>query len=234
MTDPSGIVADPVVERLQLDEGSWVDVVRGLLVEPAAVHEHVVGTTRWGGSRVFRYDRWVDEPRQGASWKVGEPIPHPTLLEVHRWIQSRYGVRFDSFALARYRDGFDGQAFHRDRDMRWLDDTVIGILTLGGRRPWFLRPRANRYDLDAHDGGARGATHDLAPDGGDLLVMGGACQANWEHSVPQVRTRPVPERVSVQWRWTSKRGRPVEGASYRAPRTYGSRAGASGQDFRAR
>jgi alkylated DNA repair dioxygenase AlkB len=231
---PSGIVAEPVVERLQLDDDSWVDVARGLLVEPDAVYGRVVEATRWGGSRLFRYDRAIEEPRQGASWRAGDPVPHPTLLEVHRWIQQRYGVRFDGFALARYRDGFDGQAFHRDRDMRWLDDTIIAVLTLGGQRPWHLRPRAHRYDHDAHERGAKGATHDLAPTGGDLLVMGGACQARWEHSVPQVRTRPVPERVSIQWRWTAKTGRPVEGASYRAARTYGSRSGATGPDFRSR
>ena len=229
---PSGIVAEPVVERLQLDDDSWVDVVRGLLIDPDAVHRHVVEVTAWGGSRLFRYDRRIEEPRQGAFWRRGDPVPHPVLLEVHRWLQSRYQVSFDSFALARYRDGYDGQAFHRDRDMRWLDETIIGVLTLGGQRPWYLRPRANRYDHGAHDERFRGATHDLAPDGGDLLVMGGACQVGWEHSVPQVRTRPVPERVSIQWRWTSKRGRPVEGASYRAARTYGSRSGATGQDFR--
>jgi len=221
----SGIRPDAVVERLQLDEASWVDVVRGVLLDPDAVYSHVVRATRWGGSRVFRYDRWVDEPRQGAFWRRGDPAPHPVVLEVHRWLQQRYGVRFDGFALARYRDGFDGQAFHRDRDMRWLDDTVIGILTLGGQRPWYLRPRSNRDDMAAAEAGARGATHDLAPRGGDLLVMGGACQVGWEHSVPQVRTRPVPERVSVQWRWTSGRGRPVQGPSYRAARTYGSRSG---------
>jgi alkylated DNA repair dioxygenase AlkB len=228
----AGIRPDAVVERIELDDASWVDVVRGLLVDPEPVYRQVVGTTRWGGSRLFRYDRYIEEPRQGAFWQRGDPVPHPTLLEVHRWVQSRYHVSFDGFALARYRDGHDGQAFHRDRDMRWLDETIIAVLTLGGQRPWHLRPRANRYDHGAHDGGARGATHDLAPSGGDLLVMGGACQARWEHSVPQVRTRPVPERVSIQWRWTSRRGRPVEGASYRAARTYGARSGATGQDFR--
>ena len=47
----------------------------------------------------------------------------------------------------------------------------------------------------------------------------GATQAGWEHSVPKVAShRGV--RVSIQWRWTAKTGRPVEGASYRAPRHY--------------
>ena len=55
-------------------------------------------------------------------------------------LQHRYGVQFGWFGMIQYRDGTDGQAFHRDTDMRWLDDTVIAILTLGAQRPWLLRP----------------------------------------------------------------------------------------------
>jgi len=104
-------------------------------------------------------------------------------------------------ALAR--DGGDGQGFHRDTDMRWLDDTIIAILSLGQRRPWHLRPRANRHrDLELH-----GATHDLAPGHGDLLVMGGRCQADWEHSVPYRPTDALGPRISLQWRFAHRRGR---------------------------
>ena len=119
--------------------------------------------------------------------------------------------------MIHYRDGRDGQGFHRDTDMKWLDDTIIAILTLGARRPWLLRPRANRYE---HSEG-RGATHDLKPGSGDLIVMGGRCQADWEHSVPYLPGRPVGIRVSLQWRWTSRTGRPFVGGSYRAPAFYG-------------
>jgi alkylated DNA repair dioxygenase AlkB len=126
-------------------------------------------------------------------------------------------VRFASFSLLQYRDGNDGQAFHRDTDMRWLDDTIIAVLTFGQRRPWLLRPRASRYD---HDPG-RGATHDLSPGPGDLIVMGGRAQADWEHSVPYQLGRPLRPRVSVQWRYARRSGRPFIGAGYGAPLTYG-------------
>ena len=92
----------------------------------------------------------------------------------------------------------------------------IGVLTLGARRPWMLRSRAKRYDHEAAD---RGAQFDLSPGSGDLLVMGGRAQADWEHSVPKVPGLRAG-RVSVQWRWTSRRGRPEVGANYRAPRFY--------------
>ena len=91
------------------------------------------------------------------------------------------------------------------------------MLTLGARRPWRLRPRAARH---AHTPD-RGATHDLAPGAGDLLVMGGRCQADWEHSVPYLGSRPVGERISIQWRFAHRRGRPFQGAGSRAPLHYG-------------
>src|SRR4029077_4485246 len=118
-----------------------------------------------------------------ASWSRGTPIPHPGLLEADQALRSRYRVGFGTMAFARYRDGRDSVAFHRDRELRWLDDTVIAVLSLGARRPWLLRPRANRF---GHDLPNQGATHDISPANGDLLVMGGRCQADWEHSVPKV------------------------------------------------
>ncbi len=129
--------------------------------------------------------------------RAGRPLPHPALAEVHKTLQRNYTVQFSSFGLMQYRNGRDGQAFHRDTDMRWLDDTVIAVLTFGAKRPWLLRPRTNRYD----HGETRGATHDVQPGGGDLLVMGGRCQADWEHSVAYMTRQHVGVRISLQWRY---------------------------------
>jgi alkylated DNA repair dioxygenase AlkB len=203
-------------ERTWLDATSWVDVHRGWVRAPEVVYEEVVTGTVWHQGRVFRYERWVDEPRLGSFRRTDDPNAHPVLIEAHRRLQQHYRVSFDGFALAHYRDGRDSVAFHRDREMRWLDDTIIGVLTLGATRPWLLRPRANRYD---HEAPNRGATHDFRPAGGDLLVLGGRCQADWEHAVPKVPGH-VGGRVSVQWRYTSRQGRPQVGANYRAPRHY--------------
>ena len=203
------------MERIELDDRSWVDVDRGWLPDAEALYDELVATAPWQQTRVFRYDHWDEEPRLSAWFRADAAAP-PALLAAQRAIQNRYGVTFDGFALNWYRNGRDGQAFHRDRDMQWLDDTVIAIVTLGASRPWLLRPRANRY---AHDLDHRGAVLDLAPRSGDLHVMGGATQVGWEHSVAQVR-HPVGGRISVQWRWTSRRGRQERGGSYRKPRTY--------------
>jgi alkylated DNA repair dioxygenase AlkB len=216
---PIAVLPGATVERVALDEGSWVDVARGWMEGADDLFDALLHGVTWETSRLFRYDHWVEERRLGASWRLGRPLPHPALGPAQAALQRTYGVRFDGFGVLQYRDGNDGQAFHRDTDMRWLDDTIVAILTLGARRPWLLRPRANRFD---HSPG-KGATHDLAPGSGDLIVMGGRCQADWEHSVAYRPGQALGPRISVQWRHAHRRGRPFNGASYRAPLTYGRR-----------
>ena len=220
-TEPAAVAdigVDPsaTFERVHLDDSSWVDVARGWLTGADRLFDALRTDVAWQANRLFRYDHWVEERRLGSMWRRGRPLPHPALAGVHKSLQKRYGVQFDGFGLIQYRDGRDGQAFHRDTDMRWLDDTLIAILSLGAARPWLLRPRTSKFDHSE----SKGATHDIRPGPGDLLVMGGRCQADWEHSVPYLGNRPVGARISLQWRYTSRRGRPFQGASYQAPLTY--------------
>ena len=205
------------LHRLDLGDGAWVDVGRAWLPAADEVFDHLLAEVPWQSSQLFRYDHVVEERRLGAWWARGNPLPHPALAEATRVLQHRYRVEFGGFGMIQYRDGADGQAFHRDTDMRYLDDTVVAILTLGATRPWLLRPRSAKHTQAA----GRGATHDLAPAAGDLLVMGGRCQADWEHSVPYLGSAaPVGPRVSIQWRFARKQGRPFQGAGYRAPLRY--------------
>lgn len=207
-----GVEVDAAFERLALDDTSWVDVSRGWLAGADDLFDALLRGVAWQTSKLFRYDHWVEERRLGSLWRPGRPLPHPALAEVTRALQRRYRVQFHGFGLIQYRDGRDGQAFHRDTDLRYLDDTIIAVLTLGARRPWQLRPWSAKHG----DSVGRGATHDLSPGAGDLIVMGGRCQADWQHSVPYVlREAGVGTRISLQWRWTSRRGKPFAGGSYR-------------------
>lgn len=215
-----GVDPDVPFERIELEGGAWVDVARGWVSDPAAFYDSLYSNVPWQSSKLFRYDHWVEERRLGSMWRPGLPLPDPALAEAHRALQRRYKVQFGGFGMLQYRNGEDGQAFHRDTDMRWLDDTVIAILTLGAERPWLLRPRSAKHSLES----GRGATHDLSPGPGDLIVMGGRCQAEWEHSVPYLKGRSsVGTRISIQWRFARKAGRPFMGAGYRAPLNYSGR-----------
>jgi alkylated DNA repair dioxygenase AlkB len=214
VTEPSAWVRSELTpERVQLDADSWVDVVRGFIPRADEVHDELVASVGWTVGQVFRYERWIDEPRLSAFQRGS--TRHPALVEAQAWISRRYRVTFDGVALAQYRDERDSVAWHRDRELRWLEDTVIGVLSMGAQRPWLMRPltgaRVERDEVtDAID---------FAPASGDLMVMGGRCQAAWLHAVPKVSQR-VRSRVSAQWRWTSRRGRRDPNPSYYAPRHF--------------
>ena len=192
-----------------MDERSWVDVARGWLPEADELYAVLAEKAPWKQGTVWRYDHTWDEPRLSAWIRPGPTAPHPLVTLVHKELRRQYGVALDGASLCWYRDGNDAMAPHRDDDLRWCEDTVIAILTLGARRPWTLGPRAQRT-----------VAHDIAPASGDLLVMGGATQMSWIHGVPRVPGLR-DGRISLQWRWTSKTGRPITGGRSGSDRNYG-------------
>jgi alkylated DNA repair dioxygenase AlkB len=218
---PAGVERAGTFERRWLDATSWVDVARGWLPDADAVYARVRDEAPWRAGVMWRYETYVTEPRLSAWFGRDRPIPFPELLAAYKSLRARYGVDFDGYGLSFYRDGSDAVGLHRDREMRWLDDTVIAILTLGARRPWHVKPArlppGRRILNDPHD---VSGLIDLAPGSGDLIVLGGRAQADWLHGVPRVAGH-IGGRVSVQWRWTSRAGRPEQGPGYRASRHFG-------------
>ena len=179
-------------ERLALDETSWVDLCRNHLLGADAVLDVVIDAVPWQCGRRFMYDRMVDDPRLSYRAPRPELLPHPVLARVRDGLAARYGVTFGAASCNYYRDGRDSVAPHGDRELRDVDDTLVALLTLGATRPFRLRPRGRKG----------GPTFDLAPGSGDLFVMGGACQRDWEHAVPKVRA--AGPRVSVSWRFVRR------------------------------
>jgi alkylated DNA repair dioxygenase AlkB len=188
---------DPTVpfERLWLDDASWVDVARGWLHGADTLLDALIETVDWEQHRRWMYERMVDDPRLSRWVSTEEPLPHPALAPVRSALEAKYDVPLGGIGLNYYRDGRDSVAPHRDRELRHLDETLIAIVTLGAQRPFLLRPRGG------------GKSRDISPASGDLLVMGGRTQVNWEHGVPKVK-RAGP-RISVTWRWSSQKG-PVD------------------------
>lgn len=174
-------------ERRWLEPRSWVDVARDFLHGADTLFDHLRVSVPWTQGRRWMYDREVADPRLSHWYSEADARPHDALIAIAAALEERYGVRFGSVGLNYYRDGRDSVAFHRDRELRHLDDTLIAIVTLGSQRPFLVRPRTG------------GSSIDLAPASGDLIVMGGACQLGFEHGVPKV-VHAGP-RISVTYRW---------------------------------
>jgi alkylated DNA repair dioxygenase AlkB len=175
-------------ERTVLDGSAWVEVWRDWLLGADTLCEELVRDIPWGQHRRRMYERVVDEPR--LTWRAGrgeDQVRNPALKMVGEALEGIYGVPLVGPGLNYYRDGRDSVAFHGDRELRLLNDTLVAIVTLGAARPFLLRPL----------GGGRST--DFRPASGDLLVMGGACQALFEHGVPKIAS--CGPRVSASWRW---------------------------------
>lgn len=205
MTAPDlRIDRDAPPDRTTLPPNSWVDVVPGFARDAAAELARVVEFAGWEQREVLRYDRYVPERRLGAGLRADSL---DLLRQTDLLLRARYGHQMSGVAAILYRDGDDFQGLHTDREMKWLDDTLIAILVLGARRPFVLRPRGVGVPVDRVPAGKDPDDIVLTPGEGDLLVMGGACQREWLHGVPAAPSVRQP-RVSLTWRWTSRRGRP--------------------------
>ena len=171
--------------RLQLDAQSWVEHEPGWLPGHEALFDALLRGIEWHTERRKMYDAVIEVPRLTATIPDDGPFP-PALARARDALQRRYRRRFESVRLARYRDGRDSVAMHGDRIGRRIADTVVAILSLGAPRRFLLKPTA----------GGRSLRFDLG--GGDLLVMGGACQRAWRHGIPKVRS--AGPRISIQFR----------------------------------
>ncbi len=173
--------------------GGDVRLWRGWLAAPRAdvLLASIRATTRFTQERRKMYDRYVDVPREQAWFGDGELADEPftpELAAVRGELEALTGARFAYVLINRYRDGRDSVAWHNDREVRGLAAPVIASLTLGATRAFDLRPKADRKRIVSVD-----------LDHGDLIVMRGGTQLNWEHRVAK-DPRIAGERINLTFR----------------------------------
>jgi len=168
-----------------------VRLFRGYL-EPSRADE-ILATLRagtpWVQERRKMYDRFVDVPREHASQGDDRATPwSPQLAQLRRELEEALNARFAFVLLNRYRSGSDSVAWHSDREVQGLRNPVIASLSLGATRAFDLRPKNERKRVISVD-----LEH------GDLIVMRGETQDNWEHRVAKDR-RVSGERINLTFR----------------------------------
>lgn len=174
------------VVRHQLSERSFVDHQAGWLTGSDHLFDCLVADVAWSQHRRPMYERMVDEPRLTAWYSPGEAWPHPVLASIAGALGRYYGRSLVNLGLNLYRDGRDSVAWHGDRVGQRIPEPVVAIVSLGSPRPFLLRPKGG------------GASRSFSLGWGDLLVMGGRCQQEWDHAVPKV-AHAAP-RLSMMFR----------------------------------
>lgn len=177
-----------MLTRTWLDHETWVDYAPRWLHGADEVFARLVELLLWRQREVIMYDRRLDEPRLTAWWNTqsDEPEPLPILAEARAAFTRHYDKSFDSIGFNLYRDGHDSVAWHGDRERFEQEDPTVVIVSTGEPRSFHLRPRGG------------GASRSWQLGHGDLFVMGGSCQHDWEHCVPKVAI--AGPRLSIMFR----------------------------------
>jgi alkylated DNA repair dioxygenase AlkB len=145
----------------------------------------------WEADRRWMYDREVDVPRLTAHYS-SEPFP-PVLEEIRRRVEPHAGVRIERIGLNFYRNEHDSVAWHNDKIAEYGKTPTIALTSFGVTRRMLLRTKPTAPYK-------RSLSLDLEP--GSLLLMQGASQIFWEHTIPKERGSLGP-RISVALRKSS-------------------------------
>ncbi len=171
-------------DRIDLGGGAWIDHSPSWLPGADRWFDLIRLNGDWVADRRPMYERMVDVPR--LVWFSNDPTDRvPGLGDLRRWFEDHYCRRIRSISANWYRDGRDSVAVHRDKVPR-PGDTIVAIVSLGGRRPLLIRP---------DDGGD---SQRFMLGHGDLFVMGGTFQATYQHGVPKVAS--AEPRISLMFR----------------------------------
>lgn len=172
--------------RRDLDATSWVEIVRGWLSGGDTLLTRLVARIPFEQRQRWMYTELLDEPRLTAAYPDIADAPEPFLVDIAKALSSRYGVPYDGVWMNLYRDERDSTGWHADRFSCKRELCIVPVLSLGAPRRFLLQPRSG------------GKSIAVLPASGDLVVMGGRCQRDWQHSVPK-QAAAAGVRVSLNF-----------------------------------
>jgi alkylated DNA repair dioxygenase AlkB len=173
-----------------LDTESSIVHVHGLIIGHDELLRQLSALTGWEQRRRWMYNRKVDEPRLTHEYRDLAIAP-PFLAEITTALSEYCGVLYDGIWMNWYRDHRDSTSWHADRPANTPQTAIVPVLSLGSTRKFLIRPSAG------------GRSTSFIPAGGDVLIMQGRCQRDWQHSVPKQRA-PVGPRMSLNFSSTAQ------------------------------
>jgi alkylated DNA repair dioxygenase AlkB len=119
------------------------------------------------------------------------------LRALKRVVEEKAGCSFNSCLCNLYHDGREGMGWHSDDEKALGKEAAIGSLSLGAERKFVLRQKSKR----------NGNPISIQLEDGSLLIMKGATQTFWQHSVPKSATVSTP-RINLTFRTIVLEGGP--------------------------
>ena len=154
----------------------------------------------WKQEEIKIFGKTHDIPRLQA-WYADEGIQYSysgidllpakwtdELLQIKALIQTIIPYEFNSVLANLYRTGQDSNGWHADNEKELGKNPVIASITLGQERYFKIKHiRDNSLKKD------------LLLEHGSLLVMSGAMQNNWKHTIAKTK-KPIGERLNLTFR----------------------------------
>lgn len=153
----------------------------------------------WRSDKIKMFGKIFDQKRLVA-WYGDEGISYsysriqmvtkvwtPELLKIRNKIDREFHIKFNSCLINLYRDGNDHMSYHSDNEKELGVNPQIFSITLGGPRDFYLKHNS-KLDIVK-----------LSLGHGDLLIMKGATQKYWKHSLPK-RKNVTHERMNLTFR----------------------------------
>ncbi|TPX35130.1 hypothetical protein SmJEL517_g02416 [Synchytrium microbalum] len=173
----------------------------------------LISSLPWQCKDIKMFGKDVKEPRltvwmgdSSASYKYSgvllQPTPWtPLVISLKEQIEAETGARFNSVLCNYYRDGNDYMGYHSDDEKELGPNSIIASLSIGAERRFIFKAREGvKTPRNLKAGDKRSFEYKLSS--GSLLVMAGATQKFWKHSIP--KQRGVTGRINLTFRLINK------------------------------
>lgn len=112
---------------------------------------------------------------------------HIALLDIKQAIEELTVQKFNCVLCNKYANGRDYMSLHSDNEPELGKNPVIASVSLGGTRTFVLqkKDKSEKHEIELNDG--------------DLLIMKGQFQEQWNHGIKKTM-RPKQPRINLTFR----------------------------------
>lgn len=133
----------------------------------------------WYGNSNYLY-KYSNTTKQALAWT-------PELLELKSIVEKLTDTNFNSCLLNLYHNGDEGMSWHSDDEKSLSKNTAIASFSFGAERKFSFKHKETKEVIS------------LNLENGSLLIMKGATQTNWLHSLMKSKKINEP-RINLTFR----------------------------------
>src|SRR5919198_3112673 len=133
----------------------------------------------WYGDSEYLYT-YSNTTKRALAWTK-------ELSELKQIVEEYAGTKFNSCLLNLYHNGNEGMGWHSDDEKPLGKNNTIASLSFGAERKFSFKHKQTKQIVS------------LVLEHGSLLVMKGATQSNWLHSLPKSKNITQP-RINLTFR----------------------------------